>query len=223
MKAAISDVTKHTTQSKNVGYIFIDFHKFKQLAPPIGRRVLLNILLHIGGVKSSGFQQAILCKYYNSVVSRTTAPDKCISMSSCNVVPHSLDSFIVARATPRKTEKQLTEIKIGQSLIWDCRFSILLEKYKGSSGHVKSEIDLEEVFFVKHMDPTDLVVAKNSIRRVKASKLPLKEARGGLPVIVDKNGSIVAVPHLNYIDVRYGLVCQCSFKPVIPIFNSTLN
>ena len=99
-----------------------------------------------------------------------------------------------------------TEIKIGESKLWDNRFRITLTKQDAS-------IDNTESYWIRGIGPRDQKFVFRAVRRVKATKLPVIHYRFSLPAIEDKEGRVVFMPHFHYRDYNVNAECECVFVP----------
>ena len=197
---------------KRHGFATVDLPLYGQLPPPVGKRLLMSLFNHIGG-HTNTVSTASLNSCYDYLVAGTTRPNKATSLAHCNVVPLNSAQFMVARRRPQAREQTLTPIVLGEPLMWDNRFRVTLSQTgRGRKTHSSSP-----TYWVRHMLETDCSVASKGLRRRKASKLPPLLARGGLPVLVDAKGCIVAAPHLGYLDVKFGVTCSVTFDPVVPL------
>ena len=197
---------------KRHGFATVDLPRYRWLLPPVGKRLLVSLFHHIGG-HTNVVSTAALNSCYGNLVARATRPNTATSLAHCNVVPLSSSQFMVARQRPREVERTLTPVVLGEPLLWDNRFRVTLSPTgKGRRTHSSS---LE--YWVRHMLETDCFVASKGLRRQKSAKLPPLLARGGLPVVVDAEGTIVAAPHLGYLDVKFGVTCSVTFDPAVPL------
>ena len=199
---------------ENYGYGTIDFQKFRKLSPPVGKRILSLLSDHIAGTISGNMKN--LTYVYNKLVAKETLPDTAVSLSFCVIHPdHKTNRVMVVRQLPRKNYRSLTPLHVHQSVVWDNRFRIAVSKAaQDKQASFKS-------LFVRHMVPTDHLLAKKGFKRNKRSKkVPPLASRGGLPIIMDDKGSVVSAPHLGYLDLNYGIHCKVTFDPAIPLLHN---
>ena len=116
--------------------------------------------------------------------------------------------FCIARHSQDDRQK----IKVGETMHWNKQFLITLlpldNRFQSASP---------EEFMVRPWQKNDDHKAKMGVRKISAYKLPPVLTRPSLPVIVDKNGKIVLIPHFRYIDKSYGVTCTCRFEPVLEL------
>ena len=197
------------------GFATVNLPHFRQLPPPVGKRLLLSLLHHIGG-HTNTVCNTPLNSCYDYLVAMETRPNKAASLAHCNMALIDSAQFMVARQLPRTTERTLTPIVLGEPLLWGNRFRVTLSPTpKGRHAH-----NPLVAYSVRHMLETDYIVARKGLRRRKSARLPPLLARGGLPVVVDATGRIVAAPHLGYLDVKFGVTCSVTFDPAVPLHNS---
>lgn len=197
---------------KRHGFATVDLPHYRRLPPPVGKRLLMSLFNHIGG-HTNTVSTASLNSCYDYLVAGTIRPNKATSLAHCYVVPLDSAQFMVARHRPQAREQTLTPIVLGEPLTWDNRFRVTLSQTARGRQMSKSSM----MYWVRHMLETDCSVASKGLRRRKAAKLPPLHARGGLPVVVDAKGCIVAAPHLGYLDVKFGVACSVTFDPAVPL------
>ena len=197
---------------QNFGYARIAFHPFYNLPPPVGKRVLSLVSNHISGIISGNMKN--LARVYNGLVATAALPETAASLSYCVVSPdRKANCLLVVRQLTKNMHHNLTQLlQPGESVLWDNRYRISVSKV----SHDK-HIPFKSLF-VRHMLSSDHILAKKGFRRNKRSKrVPPLVSRGGLPIIVDDKGCTVAVPHLGYLDLNYGIKCKAVFEPAIPL------
>lgn len=124
--------------------------------------------------------------------------------------------FSIARRLPDRQSraKDLVPIKVGETILWDNRFRITLlpqrrQEDRRDPGQKQLPSESQE-FYVRHLGPADWqYMFKGGIK----FKHPVY-ARGGLPVIVDKEGKIVVIPHFKMSSREERLVGKVRFTPV---------
>ena len=201
------------------GYITVNYSKFLQLSPPVGRK-LLEIVSKFVNSNAQGISSASSLNIYNSVVKkvRNDVPVNAYgSYSGCVVFHHDHKSFGVARTFLSNESQMFVKINVGQTVHWDNRFDISLNHLGGVAGGER----MNETYFIRNMTREDYHLASKGIRKVKATRLPNVYCRSGLPVIVarkegvDKRAwPVVLIPHFRVIERQYGVKCTCSYRPV---------
>lgn len=210
--AVLSACNELVAIEKRHGFATVGLHRYRELPPPVGKRLLLSLLHHIGG-HTNALSTAALNGCYDYILARTTEPNKAANLAHCNVVLLDSSQFMVARQRPPLVQLTLTSIALGEPLVWDNRFTVTLSQTaRGTHAH-----STPPGYWVRHMLEDDYRVVVKGLRRRKATKLPPVHARGGLPVVVDAKGCIVAAPHLGYLDVKFGVTCSVTFDPAVPL------
>ena len=83
-----------------------------------------------------------------------------------------------------------------------------------NNKHTNSEgVDEGNVYFVRHMVKKDWEYAVRGVRRIRNATLPHVNIRGSLPVIVDKNGRVVLIPHFQFRERMINVTAELAFKP----------
>ena len=227
------------------GYITLNPDEVRCLSPPIARRILRALIRYVGGGdKDIHFtkQEAIHKVFLDP---STAVVETC---GRCVVFALRADSIVVTRSLPARTDRPLTSVKLGETVVWDNRFTITLRplertnprdrpsQHRPTASH-ESDVDTllkvasrsaetrtdERQFFVRHMIPTDWALAKRGVRRVRAHALPHERVRGGLPVIVDEDGKVVEIPNFKVVDRSYGVTASVRFEPVTKLSDLLLH
>ena len=104
-------------------------------------------------------------------------------------------------------------ISVGETIHWDGRWRITL---KPLGQQVK-----DEQLYVRNMTVVDWAVAQRGIRKIRASTLPDRNIRSGLPVVSTKSGYVVLAPHFRVIDRSFGVNCDLVFEPLLPLIQDS--
>ena len=123
------------------------------------------------------------------------------------LVPVDNACFIVSRSKPCHSSVEPTPVTVGETILWDQRFMITLAPLESDTAPSCKQ------FYVRHMVTKDWELAKKGVRKVRTNPLPPEMIRGGLPVIVDKDGKVVLIPHFRVIERYAGVVCNIKFAP----------
>ena len=79
--------------------------------------------------------------------------------------------------------------------------------------HTNGEGVGENLFFIRHMVKKDWDYAVRGVRRIRSATLPHVNVRGSLPVIVDKIGRVVLIPHFQFRERMFNVTAELAFKP----------
>ena len=201
------------------GFLVINMNKLLSLPPTLGKKVLQSLVLHVGGARVELHYRSF-ARLYNHLLAGSFKPQQ---ISRCVVYsPHKQEHhLVVGRTLPnRKEQGRWTPLSVGDSIHWDGRWRIRL-KPLADTNKVKRPIRAEEQLYVRHMIPSDYKVAQRGIRKIRAMVLPDRLIRGGLPVISDKDGYVVLAPHFGVVDRSYGVDCDITFDPLLPLTQDT--
>ena len=119
--------------------------------------------------------------------------------------------FAIARRPPDHLSRTKVPIKVGETILWDNRFKISLypKRRQNEMPSFEEERDSRE-FFIRHLSPSDWQhMFKGGVR----FKHPVY-ARGGLPVVVDREGKIVVIPHFRVSSREEKVVGRVRFSPI---------
>ena len=190
------------------GYILVKYSIFNQLSPPVARRVLEALIKFTSGVDRPLRTLAIVHLHR---LFRSGTITSNYNLGKCNIFHYNEQYFIIAKHFLPKDQCTQTPITIGHTVHWDNRFDILLSPLKNTTKQGLHYHD--NTFYIRHMAQNDYVLASKGIRKVKKSKLAPELSRGGLPVIVDRHGNVVLIPHFKVIERDYGITCMCKYQP----------
>lgn len=123
------------------------------------------------------------------------------------LVPADDATFIISRSNPPNSTVDPTPIALGETILWDKRFKITLSQLEPRTPPTSKQ------FLIRHMIKADWELARKGIRKVRTMALPPEMIRGGLPVIVNKDGKVVLIPHFRVIERSAGVVCELKFAP----------
>lgn len=143
--------------------------------------------------------------------------------------------------TTQSSERTLTPIQLGETLLWDGRWEITLKrkptrgnsrvpaqtgKERRSSLSTSGDPDDHErskhsagsgvednVYFIRHMIKRDWGYAVRGVRVIRNAALPNIDVRGSLPVIVDKEGQVLLIPHFKFCEQFVNITAELKFKP----------
>lgn len=221
MLITVSEALKKVdlTVNQEHGFLTLNLNKFRSLIPVVGKRVLQNLILHVGGARVELHYKSF-AKLYNKLHKETLKPQqiaRCIVFS-----PHKHEGLLViGRTLPgRKEQNDLVPISVGETVFWDGRWKIAL-KHLQDKNQERERNGGREQLYIRHMRPGDWSVAQRGIRKIRATPLPDRLVRGGLPVVSNKDGYIVLAPHFRVIDRSYGVDCDVKFEPLLPLSQDT--
>ena len=138
------------------------------------------------------------------------------------------DTMIIGRTLPpiEKQRSSWVPISVGQTIHWDGRWRITLKplRHCGRQSGIRSQnraVNSKEQLYVRHMKEPDYMEAKRGVRRIRAAKLTYLKARAGLPVVCTESGYVVLAPHFDVIDHTYGVDCNLTFDPLLPLLKDS--
>ena len=129
------------------------------------------------------------------------------------------DLLVIGRTLPGKKEQNdLVPIAVGESVHWDGRWRVRLKPLRDRGSERTGK---DEQLFIRHMNPGDWPIAQRGVRKIRASPLPDRLVRGGLPVVTNKEGYVILAPHFRVIDRSFGVDCDIEFEPLLPLTQDT--
>ena len=118
--------------------------------------------------------------------------------------------IIVCKVSNVANRKVSTKIEINQPILWENTWEITLtcrQGDKASTGAAKRQL------FVRPFQKSDVFLARCGEELPYLSKLPHWCICATLPVVVDEDGCVVAIPHFQYVKASLGsLRASISFK-----------
>jgi hypothetical protein len=214
--------------NERLGHVLFNVDRLLSLPPLTVRTVWQSLMGHVGGARWH-----IPVKKYEYILKHLLSGDKTARTCGNCVFFYpevKTDTMIMARALPAVEQQRSlwTPISLGQTIHWDGRWRITLRPLKklDRQSSVKAlnrpkAMDGKEQLYVRHMRESDYSVAKRGIRKIHAVKLPPAKARAGLPVICTGSGYAVLVPHFGVNDHTYGVDCDMTFDPLLPLLQDS--
>ena len=140
--------------------------------------------------------------------------DRSTNITKSNIlmaVDQEKKKFSIARRPPDHQSRTKVPIRVGDTILWDNRFKISLLPKRRQNEMVSFEKEQDSrKFFVRHLSPSDWQhMFKGGVR----FKHPVY-ARGGLPVVVDREGKIVVIPHFKVSSREEKVVGRVQFSPI---------
>ena len=118
--------------------------------------------------------------------------------------------FFIARCPPDHQSRTKVPIKVGDTILWDNRFRISLMSQWKQNDSGESRLSDSREFYIRHLNRSDWQhMFKGGVR----FKHPVY-ARGGLPVVVDREGEIVVIPHFRVSSREEKVVGRVKFSPI---------
>ena len=202
-------INKGVKVDETYGYVMVYYDTFNTLSRPAAMKLMHVIFQYVTGgytepISTKSFD--ILWKLFKDGVLSTNA-----RLQLCNIIkmPKKTSKyFCIARQS--KDDRQ--KIKVGEPMHWNKQFLITLKPLDN-----RFQSASPEEFMVRPWQKNDDRKAKMGVRKISTYKLPPVLTRPSLPVIVDKNGNTVLIPHFRYIDKSYGVTCTCWFEPVLEL------
>jgi hypothetical protein len=126
---------------------------------------------------------------------------------NCNIFPiHNEDFFGVSHMK----QEEPHPIKVGESVQWN-QWSVTVSPE--NSGQESKETQ----FYIRNFTKTDQHLLRFGVRVVKSFKLPPVLSRYSLPVIEDRHGHVVLIPHFRYKDKDFGISAKVKHQPPIAL------
>ena len=175
---------------------------YTSLNPAVARRALSVWIRYIGGVSDARYD--LVLPMHRLLLTA----EKVTNITGSNIlmaVDPKRKRALVARRSPDSRYRTRIPIKVGETILWDNRFSISLLP-RGAGGGSKND---PPVFYVRHLVEKDWPLMSKGVVRCK---VPIA-VRGGLPVIVDKDNKIVLMPHFRVASRKANIVAVVRFRP----------
>ena len=202
--------------NKEYGYLSFSIGKLSSLPRIVIMKVVQILAAHISGEQISihraysRFHRDLFSQHRRKVVF-----GECIAFFP----DLESDTMIMGRATPRQPAKQVRSlISVGQTVHWDKRWRVTLKPLKKLNEQDGDKSPPVNKFYVSHMTIGEYWGEnKQDNRKVPASILPDNKLWSGLPVVCTKSGHVVVAPHFKIIDHSYGVDCDVTFEPLLPL------
>ena len=204
--------------NEEYGYLSFSIGKLLSLPPVVMMQMVQLLATHIGGVQLS--MTRAYMKFHRNIFSQRR---RAMVFGECIAFFPDLDNdkMIMGRAPVKAAKRIRTPISIGETVPWDNRWRITLkplEKLNEQNGGKKAPDEVVKNLYVSHMRIGEYWGKKKwRNRRVPASILPDKKLWPGLPVVCTGNGHVVVAPHFKIIDHSYGVDCDITFDPLLPL------
>ena len=213
--------------NQEYGYLSFSLGKLLSLPPIVMTKVIQLFAAHIGGARRSLSRNTTFARFHRKVLSRDR---KVAVFDNCLAFFPDLDNdtVIIGRAPPKPAEQVWTPISVGQTVHWDKRWRVTLKQLEKLDGQDSDEeapdrlVHNEEQLYVSHMEIGEYWGEywgenKQDKRLVPASILPDNKLWSGLPVVCTESGHVVVAPHFKIIDHSYGVDCDVTFDPSLPL------
>ena len=210
------------------GYLSFSVNKLLSLPPLTTKTVFQLLVSHVGGARGP-----IALKKYEEICKHLLSGNKgAKTCGTCILYFPDLkkDTMVIGRTLP-PSDKQRSAwipISVGQTIHWDGRWRITLKPLKEPVSRQRSlnqapsrAVNSEEQLYVRHMKEPDYTEARRGVRRIGAVRLPPVKARAGLPVICTESGYVVLAPHFGVTDRTYGVDCDITFDPLLPLLKDS--
>jgi hypothetical protein len=132
--------------------------------------------------------------------------------------------MIMGRAPLEPAKQKWTPISVGQTVHWDKRWKITLKPLEGQSERDGDQQASDRVtqnkerFYVRYMKIEECWGKKEQASEwVHADIPPFTRILLGLPVVCTKSGDVVLAPHFKIINHSYGVDCDVTFDPLLPL------
>ena len=178
---------------------------YRSLNPAVARRALSLWIRYIGGVSDVRYD---LVLPMHRMLHRA---EKSANITGSNIlvtVEPKRKRVMVARRSPDSRYRTKTPIRVGETILWDNRFSISLLSRRAGGGS-NNNPEGAPVFYVRHFVERDWPLMSKGVVRHKA---PVT-VRGGLPVVVDEQNKIVLIPHFRVASREANIVAVVRFRP----------
>ena len=135
------------------------------------------------------------------------------------------DTMIMGKAPPEPAKQVWTPISIGQTVHWDKRWKITLEPLETPSrrdGDRKAPdrrvMQNKEQFYVRYVKIEECWRKDERDNTESDAEIPpFTRLLLGLPVVCTESGRVVLAPHFNILDRSYGVDCDVTFDPLLPL------
>ena len=213
------------------GYLVVDKEALLELPRPILRRVFSALLKYVSG-NTFSLPYRHLSRLLAALPGlEKTASNKSLQGHECFVFAlHEEGKLGISGAAFSMADIKPHPIRVGESLHWDRRWEIqLTSPRRGGTLDRRWETQLtspqrggtleedSQCYYVRHFINKDTELGRRGVRAVRRYPLPPLHSRRALPVIIDSQGNVVTIPHLKYVDKKYGLVAQVKYKPFLSI------
>ena len=212
-------ITKGVKVDNDCGYVTVDYDTFFKLPHSIALNLIYVLLQFVRG-KHLHLSTKKFNRVYREFKGQVLTNN--INLGLCNIFKDGstkkhLPYFFIARSMERRYF-ETEPIKLGETVHWDDRFLISLMKLPPDTPGAGSPKEGEEFFIAPWKERYNLELTKG-VRKRRTFKLPPPIARQGLPVIVDKDGRVVLIPHFKVVDRSYGVTCSYQFKPNMSLYD----
>jgi hypothetical protein len=209
------------TVNQEYGYLSFSIGKLLSLPPVVMKKVIQLLAGHIGGERRP---TNTFPRFHRKLLTRDPRPEL---LCGCFLfIPdRDSDTMIMGRALAKQKR---TPISVGQTIHWDKRWKVTLKPLGGRSekdGDQQASdrvIQNEEQFYVRYMKIEECWRAEKE-QQATASKWtyadipPYTRILLGLPVVCTKSGDVVLAPHFKIINHSYGVDCDVTFDPLLPL------
>ena len=210
--------------NQKYGYLSFNVGKLLSLPPIVVRRGLQSLSCHIKGAIN------VIPRYereriHNQLVSGDRRIKRCKTNLILFCPDTKEDTMIMGRASHVLAQRKIwTPISVGQTIHWDRRWRITLkpleELKRRGSKNTSAGLVKKEQLYVRHMKVEEKLWVKSKTE-VPASILPNHKLWSGLPVICTESGFVVLAPHFKINDHSYGVDCDITFVPLLPLLSGT--
>ena len=209
--------------NREYGYLSFSVGKLLSLPPIVMKKVLESLVMHLRGKQGKSTPES-----FAQIHKKLHNRERCINrFGSCILFFPDMDydTVMMGRAMPKSAWKKKTLISVGQTILWDRRWRITLkplQKLDRQDGKIASDgvVKKKEQLYVSHMKVKEYWGEnKQDNRRVPPSILPDKKLWLGLPVVYTERGHVVLAPHFKIIDHSYGVDCDVTFDPLMPLLS----
>ena len=212
------------TVNQEYGYLSFSISKLLSLPPVVIKKVIQLLAGHIGGARRS---TEMFARFHRKLLRRDPRPEL---LGGCFLfIPDKdRDTMIMGRAPPEPAKKKWIPISVGQTIHCDKRWKVTLkplEKLNEQDGDKQSPesdgvMQNKELFYVRYMKVEECWGKKDHSIASKwtyADIPPYTRILLGLPVVCTKSGDVVLAPHFKIINHSYGVDCDVTFDPLLPL------
>lgn len=125
------------------------------------------------------------------------------------------DQLCIAKPCPTESKTRV-KVELDKPLVWDKRWRItfsLLPEFKQERHNTERSVTINGL-----KQHECLLGRRSGLRKIRTAPLPHVLLRKSLPVVRDsETKKIVLIPHLDVTDRSYGLKCDISFCPSVPL------
>ena len=188
--------------NEEYGYVSLDRHSLFQLPRPVLREVMSTLAKYVSADISPIRESALRKLLADLDQNKVGTAHNCV---------FTVDSDTVCVAASHYMYPPVP-ISVGQEVHFIGKWKILLSSHQSETGSQHGQ------YFVRLFNNKRYAtLLRKGVRVIRSAKLPPLKVRGGLPVITDGDGNVVAIPHFKVNDRTYGLRVTVQYSPLVSL------